>query len=83
MCLRIRVRQHTQSTILTDKEISMVIHGQRYTAYNVQSTTWMVKRWINPNAKDEDQDYTECLFSTDLTDEKDVIELAIRNDSWA
>jgi hypothetical protein len=57
-----------------------VINGVRYSAYNVQGSTWMVKRY---NDSEDDTSYVECLFSIDTKDELTAIKAAIRNESWA
>ena len=57
-----------------------VVDGVRYSAHHIQGSSWMVKRYKDA---DDDTSYVECLFSSDATDESDVIRTAIRNGSWA
>jgi len=56
-----------------------VIDGVRYSAHHIDGSTWMVKRYRS----DDDADYVECLFQTEVKNELGVIQVAIENNSWA
>jgi len=60
-----------------------VVNGVRYSVHNEGefngTTTWMVKRYNNPN---DDGNYVECLFSSVTKDELIAIQQAINTGSW-